>query len=76
MNGCLVSKGPILYINDWFRTAFVTKDILPNRSAYRLDAYFEKYISSLSANSIKTKPYKYKSTTASMNSTLKPLAEY
>lgn len=75
MTGCLVSKRPILYVNDWFRVAVVTNDILPNRSAYGLAAYFEKCISSLSANSIKTKPYEYKSTTASMNSTLKPLAK-
>lgn len=59
MTGCLVSKSPILYVNDWFCVAVVTKDIVPNRSAYRLDACFEKSISSLSATSIKTKLYKY-----------------
>lgn len=45
MTGCLVSKSPILYVNDWFCVAVVTKDILPNHCAYGLDAYFEKSIS-------------------------------
>lgn len=73
--GCLVSKGPLLYTNDWFCVAVVTKDILPNRSAYGPAAFLEKSISSLLAASIQFKPYKYKSKAAWMNSAQKPLAE-
>lgn len=51
MTGCLVSKGPILNVNDWFCAA----DTVPNRSAYRLDASFEKSIS-ISFSNFTTNP--------------------